>query len=73
MRIIHYTLIKPFVMKKWGTVPPERIEDRVKEAAQSKWGMFRDEMYHWGQVWKETRVVYAGRMEECYALPLHGQ
>lgn len=65
MRIIHYTLIKPFVTKKWGTVPLEEMQDRVNEAAEEKWGMFRNEMLYWGRVWEETRLVYAQKFDEC--------
>lgn len=68
MRIIHYTLIKPFITKKWETVSFERMQERVEEAARAKGGMFREEMLHWGHIWQETRTVYAQRLNECRGL-----
>ena len=65
MRVLHYTLVKPFISKNWQTVPLERMEDRVEEAARSKGGVFREEMEHWGRVWRETKTLYAQRMDEC--------
>ena len=65
MRIIHYTLIKPFVTKKWGTVPLDAMQQRIEEAAGSKWGMFRDEIHFWGNMWADTLMTYASRIDEC--------
>ncbi|EKM56619.1 glycosyltransferase family 8 protein [Phanerochaete carnosa HHB-10118-sp] len=68
MRIIHYTLVKPFITKKWDTVPLDRMQERVDEAARSYSGLFRDEMEYWGRVWVETRTVYAQQLDECRGL-----
>lgn len=72
MRIIHYTLIKPFVSKHWGAVPLDRMQRRVDEAARAKGGMFREEMLLWGRMWEETRTVYAQRLDECRGLKNFG-
>ena len=65
MRIIHYTLIKPFITKEWGVVSLDQMQERVKEASGSYGGLFHDEMSHWGNVWEETRTTYAQRIEGC--------
>ena len=68
MRIMHYTLVKPFVSRDWQAVPLERLQERVQEAAAEKGGLFREEMELWGRTWEETSVVYAHNIERCAGL-----
>ncbi|EKM50574.1 glycosyltransferase family 8 protein [Phanerochaete carnosa HHB-10118-sp] len=65
MRIIHYTLTKPFISHSWKDVPLDRIEERVRKAATENGGLYREEMLQWGDMWRETRRVYADRLREC--------
>ena len=65
IRVVHYTLVKPFISKKWGTVPIADMRDRVKEVARSYKGLFRDEMHYWGKMWDETMSTYADRIAQC--------
>lgn len=66
MRIIHYTLIKPFVTNKYEAVPFNRMQERVQEASRIKGGMFRAEILLWGDVWNETRETYSPQLEQCH-------
>ncbi|KIP09728.1 glycosyltransferase family 8 protein [Phlebiopsis gigantea 11061_1 CR5-6] len=68
MRVMHYTLVKPFVSRTWGAVPLERLPERVAEAAEEKKGLFREEMTLWGRTWEETSVVYARSIDQCRSL-----
>ncbi|GJE99559.1 glycosyltransferase family 8 protein [Phanerochaete sordida] len=65
VRVLHYTVVKPFVAHDWARVPLERIEERVREAGEERGGEFREEMEVWGEVWGDARRVYAERIGEC--------
>ncbi|KIP05293.1 glycosyltransferase family 8 protein [Phlebiopsis gigantea 11061_1 CR5-6] len=65
MRVIHYTIVKPFVSHSWKTVPLDKMEERVQAAAQEHGGLFEEEMLHWGELWRETRSLYSREMEHC--------
>lgn len=67
MRIIHYTLVKPFVSKKWSAVSFEKIHERVEEASREWNGIFREEMTLWQSMWQETRITYAQQLHRCLA------
>ena len=65
MRVLHYTVNKPFLYDSTRPVPLERLEERVREAAEEFGGVFREEMVQWGDMWRETRRVYANQLREC--------
>lgn len=68
MRVLHYTLAKPFLTKDWRGVPLDKMLERVQEVANVHGGIFREEMLHWGRVWSEVRTQYAQRIDECRRL-----
>ncbi|EKM50576.1 glycosyltransferase family 8 protein [Phanerochaete carnosa HHB-10118-sp] len=65
MRIIHYTMIKPFLSSDGKGMPLDRLEERVRAAAEELRGVYREEVLQWGDMWRETRRVYADRLREC--------
>ena len=68
MRVIHYTIVKPFISHSWNTVPVEKLEERVEAASREDSGLFREEMLHWGKMWKETRSLYSMEVKRCEQL-----
>lgn len=65
MRIIHYTIVKPFVGSHFKQLEWDTVDARVTEAAASHGGIFREEMTLWGQMWDETRAAYDQLHHEC--------
>lgn len=65
MRVLHYTVKKPFLYRNTRQVPVERLEERVREAAAEFDGVFREEMVQWGDMWRKTRMAYARQLREC--------
>lgn len=67
MRVVHYTIYKPFISHSWKEVSVDHLEERVEAAAREYGGLFRDEMMWWGDAWKETKVRYKPEYEACMA------
>ncbi|KAF7792737.1 hypothetical protein EIP86_003835 [Pleurotus ostreatoroseus] len=70
IRVIHYTMVKPFVgaAPQFTPVPIDKLSERVKEAAEEFDGAYREEVELWGNVWEETRMAYARELEHCLSL-----
>ena len=67
LRVIHYTLYKPFLGKsRTKQLALDAIDARVKEVAGFKRGFFREEMLLWGQYWEETRQAYELIRDKCW-------
>ncbi|KAF7792736.1 hypothetical protein EIP86_003834 [Pleurotus ostreatoroseus] len=71
MRVIHYTMVKPFVgpYPDYALVPIDQLPERVEAAAQDYHGRYREEVELWGAAWEETRSVYARELDHCLTLP----
>ena len=67
MRVVHYTIVKPFVSHSWKEVGEGEVAERVREAAREHGGLFEEEMGVWGRMWEETRVGYAEEVRRCRA------
>ncbi|GJE99555.1 glycosyltransferase family 8 protein [Phanerochaete sordida] len=65
LRVLHYTVNKPFLYDSSRPVPLDRLADRVRESAEEYKGVFREEMLMWGDMWRETRRVYSDKLREC--------
>lgn len=65
VRMIHYTVVKPFLGSGMKGIPVDDVDGRVKEVAESQGGRYREEVEMWGRLWKETRGVYPIIKEEC--------
>lgn len=70
IRVIHYTMVKPFVGAHPGytPVPVDAIPARVAEAAGELDGVYREEVELWGSVWEETRMAYERELDQCLTL-----
>lgn len=67
LRVIHYTVAKPFLGKSWGKpLPWDGVDARVVEVAAAKKGFFHDEVTLWGQYWDETRRAYELVRDKCW-------
>ncbi|KAF7792735.1 hypothetical protein EIP86_003833 [Pleurotus ostreatoroseus] len=66
MRVIHYTIAKPFVGRHFKQLRWDDLDRRVVEAAASEGGMFRQEMELWGKMWGETHIAYEQTREACW-------
>ncbi|KAI0338684.1 nucleotide-diphospho-sugar transferase, partial [Trametopsis cervina] len=65
IRIIHYTLVKPFIGSDLHDIPVESIPERVREAAKSEHGFYHDEVMRWGTLWEEAQLAYSHRPQKC--------
>lgn len=66
MRVVHYTIAKPFVGRHFKQLRWDDLGQRVADAAASEGGLFRQEMELWGDMWEETRVSYEQTHEGCW-------
>lgn len=65
VRVIHYTVVKPFVGPKFREIGVGEVGKRVKDVAASQGGLYREEVEKWGDMWRETKATYTRIEEEC--------
>ena len=65
MKIIHYTIVKPFIGPKFKPLVVEELDRRVEVAARSHGGLFSDEMRLWGKYWDETMRTFSQDGNSC--------
>lgn len=67
MRVIHYTMTKPFVgpHPRYERIPLKRLPHRVSEATHEWGGIYTEEVELWGRMWEATRTTYAEEMDKC--------
>ncbi len=71
IRIIHYTMVKPFTRdnKNYALVPMSELEANARRRGKSEFGgIFAEEMETWAQAWKETYTTYEEKLENCMLL-----
>jgi inositol phosphorylceramide glucuronosyltransferase 1 len=64
-RVIHYTVVKPFITPQFKELEVDEVTRRVYEAAGSHQGAYREEMLLWGGMWEDVRRVYPQISGEC--------
>ncbi|KAI0919069.1 hypothetical protein AcV5_002082 [Taiwanofungus camphoratus] len=68
-RIVHYTLVKPFLAEADNSgktvVEMRRIEENVQKKLGAFGGMFDQELMDWVDAWKDTRRTYAETFTDC--------
>lgn len=64
-RIVHYTLVKPFLQGDYAEVPMAKLEKNVQSKMGKHGGIFKDELNEWLQAWRETEVLYGDAFLEC--------
>ncbi|KAI0691102.1 nucleotide-diphospho-sugar transferase [Cytidiella melzeri] len=53
LRVVHYTMVKPFVTPQFGGMEVDKVADRVSEAEGNDGGRYREEVVMWGNMWEE--------------------
>lgn len=64
-RVVHFTLIKPFLGPKYAPVDFRDLEGHVAKVAETTGRMFREEMLWWGEVFKDFKATYREALDEC--------
>ncbi|TFK83285.1 glycosyltransferase family 8 protein [Polyporus arcularius HHB13444] len=65
LRLIHYTLVKPFWRGVYNETGVEDMHRNVLEKAEAWDGIFRDELLEWEEVWNETRATHRSAFTRC--------
>ncbi|KAI0714181.1 hypothetical protein C8T65DRAFT_694919 [Cerioporus squamosus] len=68
MRVIHYTMAKPFTGDNWRYVPMDQLEENARRRGRKESGRFAEEMDLWAQAWKEVYATYGEKLEGCMML-----
>lgn len=70
IRVIHYTMVKPFTRdnKDYALVPMNELAANARRRGGEFGGIFAEELELWAQAWHETYTTYGGRLENCMAL-----
>ncbi|KAI0645178.1 nucleotide-diphospho-sugar transferase [Trametes meyenii] len=67
MRIVHFTLAKPFLQGDYEEVPMDELEKNAEKVARKKTA-FKEEIAEWLEAWRETRRIYGSQLAQCDAL-----
>lgn len=67
MRIMHYTMAKPFLQGDYDEVPMDRLEKNAERVMRKKSG-YKEEIAEWLEQWLETRRTYGSKLAKCNAL-----
>jgi len=66
-RIVHYTLVKPFLQGDYAEVPIDKLEKNVQSKMGKHGGIFKDELNEWVEAWRETYALYGEAFADCRA------
>ncbi|KAI8968616.1 nucleotide-diphospho-sugar transferase [Trametes punicea] len=66
MRIMHFTMAKPFLQGDYDEVPIAQLEKNAEKVARRK-SAFREEITEWLEAWRDTRSTYETKLAECDA------
>ncbi|RPD66911.1 nucleotide-diphospho-sugar transferase [Lentinus tigrinus ALCF2SS1-6] len=65
LRLIHYSLVKPFWRGVYNETGLEDMHENVLRKAEEWGGLWRDEILEWGEAWKETEEIYGLALSRC--------
>ncbi|KAI0672790.1 nucleotide-diphospho-sugar transferase, partial [Trametes maxima] len=70
IRVLHYTMIKPFTRdnKNYALVPMEELEANARRRSGEEGGVFVEEMQLWAEMWGETYATYGDKLRGCMKL-----
>ncbi|KAI0373083.1 nucleotide-diphospho-sugar transferase [Pilatotrama ljubarskyi] len=70
VRVIHYTMVKPFTRdnKGYALVPMDELEANARRRSAEEGGVFVEEMEYWAQTWHETYALYGEKLKKCMEL-----
>jgi len=68
-RIVHFTLVKPFIGRgpEYKVVPFDEVERFVGEIKEADGGMFKEEILWWGEMFEDMKRVNAEQLRACRA------
>ncbi|KAI1791189.1 nucleotide-diphospho-sugar transferase [Ganoderma leucocontextum] len=67
LRIVHFTMAKPFLQGDYEEVPMDQLERNADKVARRK-SAYKQEIAEWVEVWRETRRTYASQLAKCNAM-----
>ena len=65
-RIVHFTLVKPFLGPKYAPVEFGDLEEHVGRVAEGTGKEFKEEMLWWGEMFKDFKTTYKDALVECH-------
>ncbi|KAL6305164.1 nucleotide-diphospho-sugar transferase [Sparassis latifolia] len=65
VRIVHYTLVKPFLTGDYAEVEMEKLDKNVESKKRARGGAFVEEVEEWGRAWRQTRRLYGDVFDQC--------
>ncbi|KAJ6467762.1 glycosyltransferase family 8 protein [Mycena sanguinolenta] len=68
MRVVHYTVEKPFLLDPEHShtiLTPEQLVDAIQQAARRRGGIFQEEMGWWETAYRRMMVDYGHIIEQC--------
>ncbi|RDX53838.1 nucleotide-diphospho-sugar transferase [Lentinus brumalis] len=65
LRLIHYSLVKPFWRGVYNETGVEDMHENVLRRAEDWGGLWRDEIMEWGDAWRETEETYGLALSRC--------
>ncbi|EMD35287.1 glycosyltransferase family 8 protein [Gelatoporia subvermispora B] len=70
-RIVHYTLVKPFLQGDYETVDLDELDRNVVRQYGAWGGIFKEELDDWAEAWRETRQTYDAEIANCQKIYYH--
>ena len=67
LRIVHFTMAKPFLQGDYDEVPMDQLEKNAEKVARRK-SAYKEEIGEWVEAWRETRRTYTAKLAKCNAL-----
>ncbi|CAL1711420.1 unnamed protein product [Somion occarium] len=67
-RVVHFTLVKPFLGKRYAAVRWDDLEAHVRKVAGWEGGRFRNETMWWGETFKGMKKVRERELSRCWML-----
>ncbi|OCH84205.1 nucleotide-diphospho-sugar transferase [Obba rivulosa] len=64
-RIVHYTLVKPFLQGDYEEVDIDDLDNNVVRQYEAWDGLFKEELDEWADAWRETRQRHGATIAEC--------
>ena len=64
MRIMHFTMAKPFLQGDYAEVPIEQLDRNADKVARKK-AAFKEEIAEWLEAWHETKRKYGSKIARC--------
>ncbi|EMD32928.1 glycosyltransferase family 8 protein [Gelatoporia subvermispora B] len=64
-RVVHYTLVKPFLQGDYEEVEVTQLEKNVVGQYGAWGGLFKEELDDWAEAWRETLQLHGTMIAEC--------